>query len=239
MNTTSEVEHQANALTFYTATWNFNQNTLVFWSFHFLVISLPWSGLPELRNSDNALDKRKPLPTSLQSDFIPEDVLFALTQPPAVRDQLGPPTRNRNLNVTTVSHWELHGLLQLCSTKCSLVHISLDIFWTAMRFFVVLFFSGTLKASSFQPVESQKERKVQAPHRKHTLYLWSWEVEILFCSSYCNLLFNLHVCHTSLNIIHNEFFQWHFFPLWCSSPWEKAGKTRQIGQKFCSKGSFG
>lgn len=129
--------------------------------------------------------------------------------------------------------------LQLCSTKCSLVHISLDIFWTAMRFIFVLFFSGTLKASSFQPVESQKERKVQAPHRKHTLYLWSWEVEILFCSSYCNLLFNLHVCHTSLNIIHNEFFQWHFFPLWCSSPWEKAGKTRQIGQKFCSKGSFG
>lgn len=60
--------------------------------------------LPELRNSGNALDKRKPLPTSLQSDFIPEDVLFALTQPPTVREQLGPPTRNRNLNVTTVSH---------------------------------------------------------------------------------------------------------------------------------------
>ncbi|XP_078323460.1 axonemal dynein light chain domain-containing protein 1-like isoform X2 [Crassostrea virginica] len=66
-----------------------------------LVSSDGKTGLPEIRNSDNALDKRKPLPTSLQSDFIPEDVLFALTQPPAVRDQLGPPTRNRNLNVTT------------------------------------------------------------------------------------------------------------------------------------------
>jgi hypothetical protein len=32
------------------------------------------------------------------SDFIPEDVLFALTQPPPVKDQLGPPSRTRNLN---------------------------------------------------------------------------------------------------------------------------------------------
>ncbi|XP_052721411.1 axonemal dynein light chain domain-containing protein 1-like isoform X4 [Crassostrea angulata] len=67
-----------------------------------LVSSDGKNALPELRNSGNALDKRKPLPTSLQSDFIPEDVLFALTQPPPVREQLGPPTRNRNLNVTTV-----------------------------------------------------------------------------------------------------------------------------------------
>lgn len=66
--------------------------------------------LPELRNSGNALDKRKPLPTSLQSDFIPEDVLFALTQPPPVREQLGPPTRNRNLNVTTVSQQSIVGI---------------------------------------------------------------------------------------------------------------------------------
>ncbi|XP_056012057.1 axonemal dynein light chain domain-containing protein 1-like isoform X3 [Ostrea edulis] len=67
-----------------------------------LVSSDGKNALPELRNSNNALDKTKPLPTSLQSDFIPEDVLFALTQPPPVRDQLGPPTRARNLNVTTV-----------------------------------------------------------------------------------------------------------------------------------------
>ncbi|XP_061169866.1 axonemal dynein light chain domain-containing protein 1-like isoform X2 [Saccostrea echinata] len=67
-----------------------------------LVSSDGKNALPELRNSNNALDKTKPLPTSLQSDFIPEDVLFALTQPPPVRDQLGPPTRTRNLNVSNV-----------------------------------------------------------------------------------------------------------------------------------------
>ncbi|CAG2256169.1 unnamed protein product [Mytilus edulis] len=37
------------------------------------------------------------------SDFIPEDVLFALTQPPPVKDQLGPPSRTRNLN-TSISY---------------------------------------------------------------------------------------------------------------------------------------
>lgn len=55
--------------------------------------------LPQLRNS-MMLDKTKPLPTSLQSDFIPDDVLFALTQPPIPRDKLGPPSRVRNLNTS-------------------------------------------------------------------------------------------------------------------------------------------
>ncbi|XP_033732804.1 axonemal dynein light chain domain-containing protein 1-like isoform X2 [Pecten maximus] len=58
--------------------------------------------LPELRNSENKVDRTKPLPTSLQSDFLPEDVLFALTQPPPIRDQLGPPNRARNLNTTSI-----------------------------------------------------------------------------------------------------------------------------------------
>ncbi|KAL3870210.1 hypothetical protein ACJMK2_038289, partial [Sinanodonta woodiana] len=56
--------------------------------------------LPDIRTSDNAMDKSKPLPTSLQSDFIPEDVLFALTQPTEIRDKLGPPNRARNLAVS-------------------------------------------------------------------------------------------------------------------------------------------
>nr|KAG5700478.1 hypothetical protein BaRGS_013965 [Batillaria attramentaria] len=46
------------------------------------------------------MDKSKPLPTSLQSDFLPDDVLFALTQPPIPKDKLGPPTRARNLDTT-------------------------------------------------------------------------------------------------------------------------------------------
>lgn len=57
--------------------------------------------LPQLRSS-MAVDRTKPLPTSLQSDFIPEDILFALTQPPPARDKLGPPTRYRNLNTSLV-----------------------------------------------------------------------------------------------------------------------------------------
>lgn len=40
------------------------------------------SPLPELRSSDYYIDRTKPLPTSLQSDFIPEDILSALTQLP-------------------------------------------------------------------------------------------------------------------------------------------------------------
>lgn len=57
--------------------------------------------LPVLKSSNNVIDKSQPLPTSLMSDFIPEDVLFALTQPPPVKDQLGPPSRTRNLNTST------------------------------------------------------------------------------------------------------------------------------------------
>ncbi|XP_053380213.1 axonemal dynein light chain domain-containing protein 1-like [Mercenaria mercenaria] len=56
--------------------------------------------LPELKNSDLAIDKTKPLPTSLQSDFLPDDVLFALTQPPTVKDVLGPPSKYRALNTS-------------------------------------------------------------------------------------------------------------------------------------------
>lgn len=57
--------------------------------------------LPELRNSDQAVDKSKPLPTSLQSDFLPEDILFALTQPPTSRGgTLGPPSKYRSLNTS-------------------------------------------------------------------------------------------------------------------------------------------
>ncbi|KAK7095467.1 axonemal dynein light chain domain-containing protein 1-like [Littorina saxatilis] len=52
--------------------------------------------LPQLRGTME-IDRSKPLPTSLQSDFIPDDVLFALTQPPIPRDKLGPPSRVRNL----------------------------------------------------------------------------------------------------------------------------------------------
>ena len=61
--------------------------------------------LPVLRSS-NDIDKTKPLPTSLQSDFIPEDILFALTQPPPGKGKLGPPSRVRNLNTTSVRMFE-------------------------------------------------------------------------------------------------------------------------------------
>jgi len=59
--------------------------------------------LPEIRRSDNSIDKDKPLPTSLQCDFIPDDVLLAITHPPPGYDKLGPLTRYRNINTTTVS----------------------------------------------------------------------------------------------------------------------------------------
>ncbi|KAH3797056.1 hypothetical protein DPMN_150631 [Dreissena polymorpha] len=49
-----------------------------------------------------AVDKSKPLPTSLQSDFLPEDVLFALTQPPSAPDTLGPLSKYRSLNTSVV-----------------------------------------------------------------------------------------------------------------------------------------
>ncbi|XP_077986638.1 axonemal dynein light chain domain-containing protein 1-like isoform X2 [Glandiceps talaboti] len=49
------------------------------------------SPLPELRSSDRAIDKSKPLPTSLQSEFIPDDILKALTQLPQPGQDLLPP----------------------------------------------------------------------------------------------------------------------------------------------------
>ena len=60
--------------------------------------------LPELRTSEHTMDKQKPLPTSLQSDFIPEDILLAITNPPLNYDKLGPPSRYRNLSTTVVSN---------------------------------------------------------------------------------------------------------------------------------------
>ena len=68
------------------------------------VTTFGWSAvkLPQLRSSME-VDRSKPLPTSLQSDFIPDDVLFALTQPPMARDKLGPPTRTRNLSTSMVT----------------------------------------------------------------------------------------------------------------------------------------
>ncbi|PIK62067.1 putative axonemal dynein light chain domain-containing protein 1 [Apostichopus japonicus] len=54
--------------------------------------------LPSLRASHNKVDKTKPLPTSLQSEFIPEDILSALTQlpGPSVKEKLSTPSRLRN-----------------------------------------------------------------------------------------------------------------------------------------------
>ena len=77
------------------------------WSSNFAVI------LPEIRTSDNAIDKSRPLPTSLQKDFIPEDVLFALTQPPTPKESLGPSSRFKNLNTSTVRFeisWPINAL---------------------------------------------------------------------------------------------------------------------------------
>ncbi|XP_071802778.1 axonemal dynein light chain domain-containing protein 1-like isoform X1 [Asterias amurensis] len=46
--------------------------------------------LPDLRSSDNAIDRSRPLPTSLQSEFIPEEILNALTNipSPGVKEKL-------------------------------------------------------------------------------------------------------------------------------------------------------
>lgn len=56
------------------------------------------SGLPNLRASHSEIDKTKPLPTSLQSEFIPEEILSALTQlpGPSVKEKLGTPSRVKN-----------------------------------------------------------------------------------------------------------------------------------------------
>ena len=42
-----------------------------------------------------------------QTDYIPDELLFALTQPPQVSDSLGPPGRQRNLAVTNVSYCDV------------------------------------------------------------------------------------------------------------------------------------
>lgn len=64
----------------------------------FLFFFLPGSVVLAQRPSEESLvDRAKPLPTSLQSDFIPDDVLLALTQPPYPREQLGPPSRHKTL----------------------------------------------------------------------------------------------------------------------------------------------
>ncbi|XP_041480916.1 axonemal dynein light chain domain-containing protein 1-like isoform X4 [Lytechinus variegatus] len=56
------------------------------------------SPLPDLRSSDNYVDRSKPLPTSLQSDFIPEDILNALTQlpKPVSKDKLKAPGKAKS-----------------------------------------------------------------------------------------------------------------------------------------------
>ena len=81
---------------------NINNFTLNFFCLSKPVLPIT-DRLPDLRSSDLAIDKTKPLPTSLQSDFLPEDVLFALTQPPQTKEPLGPASRFRNLNTSVVS----------------------------------------------------------------------------------------------------------------------------------------
>ena len=58
--------------------------------------------LPDIRTSDNYIDKNRPLPSSLQKDYIPDDILFALTQTPQGQELLGPSARLRNINTSTV-----------------------------------------------------------------------------------------------------------------------------------------
>ncbi|XP_069497579.1 axonemal dynein light chain domain-containing protein 1 isoform X2 [Ambystoma mexicanum] len=56
--------------------------------------------LPSLKEKSSALDRSHPLPTSLQSDFIPEEILSVLTSTvnAATRpDILGPPKKNKSL----------------------------------------------------------------------------------------------------------------------------------------------
>lgn len=67
--------------------------------------------LPELRSSNTKIDKAKPLPTSLQSEFIPDEVLLAITQPPPSYDKLGPPSRYRNIDTSAVSYLNLYKTL--------------------------------------------------------------------------------------------------------------------------------
>lgn len=80
--------------------------------------------MPDLKSSGHGIDRNKPLPTSLMSDFIPEDVLFALTQPPPVKDQLGPPSRTRNLNTSIVCMDNKHSDINKKKTVMSKINDS-------------------------------------------------------------------------------------------------------------------
>ncbi|XP_053100162.1 axonemal dynein light chain domain-containing protein 1 isoform X2 [Hemicordylus capensis] len=56
--------------------------------------------LPELRNKSDMVDRSKPLPTSLQKDFIPEEVLVALTNaasPVPFPSHLRPPKKTKTV----------------------------------------------------------------------------------------------------------------------------------------------
>lgn len=70
-----------------------------------------------------------------------------------------------------------------------------DLFFTWIYFGLFL---GASQSSTIQFMESQKKGKVQAPHRKHTMYLWSWKVISLYFYSFYiihrNKLNTLHVC---------------------------------------------
>ncbi|XP_033119171.1 axonemal dynein light chain domain-containing protein 1-like isoform X2 [Anneissia japonica] len=59
------------------------------------------SMLPDLKSSDNYIDKSKPLPTSLQSEFIPEEILNALTKIPKPVPKDGLPTALKTKNAST------------------------------------------------------------------------------------------------------------------------------------------
>ena len=61
--------------------------------------------LPHIRPHAGHLvaEKWKPLPTSLQSDFLPDDVLFALTKLPLANESLGPSHRAQHIATETVS----------------------------------------------------------------------------------------------------------------------------------------
>ncbi|XP_071947240.1 axonemal dynein light chain domain-containing protein 1-like isoform X2 [Antedon mediterranea] len=56
--------------------------------------------LPDLKSSDAYIDKSKPLPTSLQSEFIPEEILNALTKIPKPVPKEGLPTPHKTKNAS-------------------------------------------------------------------------------------------------------------------------------------------
>ena len=72
---------------------------------HFVSLPLPIPvALPELRRNTISLDRSQPLPTSLQSDFIPTELLLALTEVSPPQEQLGPASRQRRASsVSTVN----------------------------------------------------------------------------------------------------------------------------------------